>query len=133
MIITSKLSNEALLDAIYKAAAEYSKLIGNSYLIIGKNKNTDYYGFQCYFEKKHFMHLLGIDSQTLTATEFYDKCDRYNKGEGEGIAIRILIGMDIIKHGDFSITNVNGKTTFSFRTPSVKEIDYVKESRNIEE
>ena len=58
MIITSKLSNEALLKAIYKAAAEYSKLIGNSYLIIGKNKNTDYYGFQCYFEKKHFMHLL---------------------------------------------------------------------------
>jgi len=36
MIITSKLSNEALLKAIYKAAAEYSKLIGNSYLIIGK-------------------------------------------------------------------------------------------------
>ncbi len=41
MIITSKLSNEALLKAIYKAAAEYSKLIENLYLIIGQNKNTD--------------------------------------------------------------------------------------------
>ena len=41
--------------------------------------------------------------------------------------------MDIIRHGDFSITNVNNKTTFSFRTPSVEEIDYVKESRNINE
>lgn len=44
-----------------------------------------------------------------------------------GADVDILIGMDIIKHGDFSITNVGNKTTFSFRTPSVKEIDYVKE------
>ena len=50
-----------------------------------------------------------------------------------GDDIDVLIGMDIIRHGDFSITNVNNKTTFSFRTPSVEEIDYVKESRNIYE
>ena len=48
-----------------------------------------------------------------------------------GDDIDVLIGMDIIRHGDFSITNVNGKTTFSFRTPSIQEIDYVKESNNI--
>lgn len=48
-----------------------------------------------------------------------------------GQDIDILIGMDIIRHGDFSITNVNNKTTFSFRTPSIKEIDYVKESKEI--
>lgn len=47
-----------------------------------------------------------------------------------GEDIDVLIGMDIIRHGDFSITNVNQKTTFSFRTPSLQEIDYVKESRN---
>lgn len=40
----------------------------------------------------------------------------------------VLIGMDIISQGDFSISNVNGSTTFSFRIPSVKEIDYVKEA-----
>ena len=56
IIINSKLTDEALLKAIYKAASEYSKLIGNSYLIIGKNINSDYFWFQCYFEKKHFMH-----------------------------------------------------------------------------
>ena len=50
-----------------------------------------------------------------------------------GEDIDVLIGMGIIRHGDFSITNVNNKTTFSFRTPSVEEIDYVKESRNIYE
>ena len=62
MIINSKLSDEALLKAIYRAASEYSNLIGNSYLIIGKNKNYNCFYFQCFFEKKHFMHLLGIDS-----------------------------------------------------------------------
>ena len=46
-----------------------------------------------------------------------------------GDDIDILIGMDIIRHGDFSITNVNGKTTFSFRTPSMQEIDYVQEAQ----
>lgn len=44
-----------------------------------------------------------------------------------GDNIDVLIGMDIIKHGDFSITNVDNKTTFSFRTPSLATIDYVKE------
>ncbi|MBW8049185.1 MAG: retroviral-like aspartic protease [Cytophagales bacterium] len=39
----------------------------------------------------------------------------------------ILIGMDIITIGDFSITNINRKTTFSFRMPSLEEIDYVKQ------
>lgn len=87
MVINAKLSDDELLNAIYKAAHEYSKLIGNSYLIIGKNRKSDYFWFQCYFEKKHFMHLLGINSRTLSATEFYDKCELYNKGMDEGIAI----------------------------------------------
>ncbi|MDE6736107.1 MAG: retroviral-like aspartic protease family protein [Treponemataceae bacterium] len=38
----------------------------------------------------------------------------------------ILIGMDIITLGDFSITNVNGRTVFSFRIPSVEEVDFQK-------
>lgn len=39
----------------------------------------------------------------------------------------VLIGMNIITLGDFSITNVNKKTVFSFRFPSIKKIDYVEE------
>ena len=39
----------------------------------------------------------------------------------------MLIGMDIITAGDFAITNFNNQTTFSFRMPSVAEIDFVKE------
>lgn len=45
-------------------------------------------------------------------------------------AIDALIGMDIICVGDFSITNVGGKTKFSFRIPSMEEIDYVRDIRN---
>ena len=30
------------------------------------------------------MHLLGINSVNMNATEFYNKCDLYNKGEGYG-------------------------------------------------
>lgn len=37
----------------------------------------------------------------------------------------VIIGMDIITHGDFAITNVNGNTTFSFRLPSSETIDFV--------
>lgn len=44
-----------------------------------------------------------------------------------GPDLDVLIGMDIIKHGDFAITNKNKKTTFSFRIPSINEIDYCKE------
>lgn len=44
-----------------------------------------------------------------------------------GNGIDLLLGMDIITLGDFSITNVNNRTVFSFRFPSIKKIDYVKE------
>ena len=38
----------------------------------------------------------------------------------------VLIGMDIINLGDFAVSNHNGKTTFSFRMPSVDEIIFTK-------
>jgi len=42
-----------------------------------------------------------------------------------------IIGMDIITQGDFSITNVNRCTCVSYRYPSIKTIDYVKEGRRL--
>ncbi len=41
----------------------------------------------------------------------------------------ILIGMDIINHGDLAITNYHQKTTLSFRVPSVEEVDFVAKKR----
>lgn len=38
-----------------------------------------------------------------------------------------LIGMDIITIGDFSVTNFRGTTVMSFRTPSLSEVDFVRQ------
>lgn len=38
----------------------------------------------------------------------------------------VLIGMDIITHGDFAITNKGGKTVFTFRIPSSVRLDFAK-------
>jgi len=48
---------------------------------------------------------------------------RVTKGDIAGA--HILIGMDIINEGDFAVTNHNGTTMFSFRTPSSEHIDFV--------
>lgn len=45
---------------------------------------------------------------------------------GEMGSADVLIGMNIITLGDFAITNQGGNTLFSFRTPSLETIDYVK-------
>ncbi len=36
----------------------------------------------------------------------------------------VVIGMDVICKGDLAVTNQGGRTTFSFRIPSEKEIDF---------
>jgi len=41
---------------------------------------------------------------------------------------QLLVGMDIIGLGDFAVTNADGKTTLSFRIPSVEEIDFVPDA-----
>lgn len=43
----------------------------------------------------------------------------------------VIVGMDVIAQGDFSITSVDGKTCVSYRYPSIKEIDYVAEAERI--
>lgn len=37
----------------------------------------------------------------------------------------VIIGMDVISLGDFTISNANRRTTLSFRMPSLERIDYV--------
>lgn len=38
----------------------------------------------------------------------------------------VVIGMDVIGKGDLAITNLNDRTTFSFRIPSEEVIDFSK-------
>jgi hypothetical protein len=44
-----------------------------------------------------------------------------------------LIGMDIISLGDFNITNVGGKTMFSYRNPTLGGVDYVDEANRMQQ
>lgn len=46
---------------------------------------------------------------------------------GQLTGIDVLIGMDLITAGDFSISHKDGRTIFSFRVPSMASIDFVKE------
>ena len=48
--------------------------------------------------------------------------------KGNILGADILIGMDIIKEGDFSVTNCEGHTKFSYRTPSIEHIDYAEQA-----
>jgi len=57
----------------------------------------------------------------IEATEFVDNG-----------SFDLLIGMDIITLGDFSITKANNQTVFSYRIPSAeKHIDYVEDFREL--
>ncbi len=55
---------------------------------------------------------------------------RMTKGVIPGEA-EVLIGMDVISQGDFAVTNKDGKTTFSFRMPSIECIDFVKQKPSV--
>lgn len=58
----------------------------------------------------------GINIRAVEVTECYSKNDNFG----------VIIGMQIICLGDFAITNVDNKTTFSYRFPSIETIDYAK-------
>lgn len=40
--------------------------------------------------------------------------------------VDVIIGMDIITFGDFSVSNYQGKTTLTFRAPSQGVVDYTE-------
>ena len=45
--------------------------------------------------------------------------------KGSFVDVDVLVGMDIIGEGDFAVTNQNGRTKFTYRWPSVEDIDFV--------
>ena len=47
--------------------------------------------------------------------------------EGKIAGADVLLGMDIIAGGDFSVTNSKGQTHWTFRFPSIESIDFVEE------
>ena len=91
------------------------------------------------------LHLIPVGKTTIGTANGLKDTDTYfvNIGLPNGVmipnvlvscaelggSVDVLIGMDIITFGDFSITNLNGRTVFSFRIPSVSEVDFVAEHR----
>lgn len=59
---------------------------------------------------------ISIKTRVTECSELSDKQDT-----------AMLIGMDIISLGDLCISNYEGKTTLTFRVPSLATTDYVKE------
>jgi hypothetical protein len=47
---------------------------------------------------------------------------------GANLQYDVLIGLDIICRGDFAISNYNNSTQFTFRIPSICDIDFCKHS-----
>ena len=45
----------------------------------------------------------------------------------------VLIGMDIIGSGDFAVTNLAGRTSVSFQTPSTHRVDFADDRSNPDE
>jgi len=52
--------------------------------------------------------------------------------ESSGIQHDLLIGMDIIKIGDFALTFNNGSTIFSYQFPPTHQIDFVMEINELQ-
>jgi predicted aspartyl protease len=51
--------------------------------------------------------------------------------EGVLTGMDVLIGMDIIGQGDFSITSFNGQLKFSFQYPSTHDFDFERDLFNV--
>ena len=63
-----------------------------------------------------------LNNNNITLDVVVTECEELSSNKDIGM----LIGMDIITTGDFSITNYNEHTTMSFRTPSIQTIDFVR-------
>jgi hypothetical protein len=63
-----------------------------------------------------------LNNRNITLNAQVTECDELSDDNSVGM----LIGMNVITKGDFSITNFGGNTTMSFRVPSLQRIDYVQ-------
>lgn len=66
---------------------------------------------------------IALNNEQITLTTQVSECEELSANND----VCMLIGMDIIKMGDFSITNFDGKTVMSFICPSQKKIDFVED------
>ena len=72
---TKILAPEELLTIQHKSATLYSEYADTTLLFIFREKKADTYDYyEVRFGKNNFMHLAGIKSKTLSASQFYEAC-----------------------------------------------------------
>lgn len=67
----------------------------------------------------------GVRFSALRVTE----CESLSH-PNDPIQCDVLLGMDVISHGDLAISNLAGQTVLSFRMPSLERTDYVQDVNN---
>ena len=74
---TRILTPTELLTILCKSAALYSEYADTTLLFIFREKKVDAYDYyEVRYGKNNFMHLAGIKSETLSAVEFYEACEK---------------------------------------------------------
>ena len=74
---TRMLTPAELLTVLCESAALYSEYADTTLLFIFKKKKADAYDYyEVRYGKNNFMHLAGIKSETLSAVEFYEACEK---------------------------------------------------------
>lgn len=74
---TRILTPTELLTILCKCAALYSEYADTTLLFIFREKKADAYDYyEVRYGKNNFMHLAGIKSETLSAVEFYEACEK---------------------------------------------------------
>lgn len=74
---TRMLTSAELLTVLCKSAALYSEYADTTLLFIFKKKKANAYDYyEVRYGKNNFMHLAGIKSETLSAVEFYEACEK---------------------------------------------------------
>ncbi|MDR1864998.1 MAG: aspartyl protease family protein [Bacteroidales bacterium] len=61
-----------------------------------------------------------LDNKNIVLKTRVTECDELSSSNSTGM----LIGMDVITLGDFSITNFGEQTVMSFRVPSLGKVDF---------
>lgn len=79
-------------------------------------------------DKKTYLVDILLPNQILLENHPVTEIDNPKDQNGNKVEFfGMLIGMDIISMGDFSVTNFEGKTVMSFRVPSMHKVCYVTE------
>lgn len=119
LLTQSSISTAAIWDTGATSSVVTKDLAAQLGLIpMGKTNVRGVHGVQTV--NTYFVNLT-LNKTGISLDIVVTECDALSADNSIGV----LVGMDVISKGDFSITNFQGKTVMSFRVPSMEKVDYV--------